>query len=242
MVTPNHRPGCGQKPNFTLRPESGVALNPAENATRYWDDTWSLCSLGSAERKMVRDAGSWEAPTRFPEPAGRRRASPLGRRPGLASTTIAPGVEGTEALAEWPVRSLTSWPQRKAEVRLRGDLLLENVDGYVRILFSIFEPPGDRNCVENLRSRHESSLRSGRRPHRLMDLVGVGLDQNDSLHGGTCVRRADDTTHLRRPILARITFTGVGDETQRSTTVAKHRWRLDLQLTIDHRSGNAELL
>ena len=67
------------------------------------------------------------------------------------------------------------------------DLIPDDFDAYVRILFPIFEPSGDRNYVENLRTWHETALSNGRQPHRLMNLVGIGPDPDDVLHGGTQV-------------------------------------------------------
>ena len=68
------------------------------------------------------------------------------------------------------------------------DLIPDDFDAYVRVLFPIFEPPpADRNYVEILYTWHDTALRNGRQPHRLMDLVGIGPDHDDALHGGTLV-------------------------------------------------------
>jgi hypothetical protein len=41
--------------------------------------------------------------------------------------------------------------------------------------------------LELLYTWHDTALRNGRQPHRLMDLVGIGPDHDDVLQGGTAV-------------------------------------------------------
>jgi hypothetical protein len=67
------------------------------------------------------------------------------------------------------------------------DLIPDHFDAYLRILFPIFEPRGDKAHLEQLSTWHETAVRSGHRPHRLMGLVGIGPDHDDGLHGGTQV-------------------------------------------------------
>jgi hypothetical protein len=80
--------------------------------------------------------------------------------PVWQATTIAPSAElaEPETMAEWPVRRLTSWTQRQGRGPTVRDLIPEDFDAYVRILFPIFEPPGDRTYVENLSTWHETAL------------------------------------------------------------------------------------
>jgi hypothetical protein len=104
-------------------------------------------------------------------------------------TNIAPGAEPAdgETASVWPVSRLTSWSQRQGQGPRVRDLIPEDFDAYVRILFPIFEPAGDRNYVEGLFTWHDTAVGNGRQPHRLMDLVGIGPDPEDALHGGTQV-------------------------------------------------------
>jgi hypothetical protein len=124
-------------------------------------------------------------PNRWDEDEARRwHADPVWQ-----ATTIAPDAELAEAadLAEWPVSRLTSWTQRHGRGPTVRDLIPDEFDAYLRILFPIFEPPGDRGHLEQLSTWHETALRNGRQPHRLMDLGGIGPDHDDGLHGGTQV-------------------------------------------------------
>ena len=105
------------------------------------------------------------------------------------ATNIAPDAELAEAKAvSWPVSRLTSYPERQGRSPAVRDLIPDDFDAYGRVLFPIFEPPpADRNYVERLYTWHETALRNGRQPHRLMDLVGIGPDHHDVLHGATAV-------------------------------------------------------
>jgi hypothetical protein len=67
------------------------------------------------------------------------------------------------------------------------DLIPDDFDAYLRILFPFFEPTDDKDLLEDLTSWHETAIRNGREPHRLMDVVGIGPDRGDVLHGGTQV-------------------------------------------------------
>jgi hypothetical protein len=110
--------------------------------------------------------------------------------PEWQASNIAPGAELAEsqAVAEWPVSRLTSWTQRHGRATTVQDLITDDFDAYVRVLFPLFEPaPPDQNYVENLVTWRETAVRNRRQPHRLMDLVGVGPDHDDVLHGGTMV-------------------------------------------------------
>lgn len=110
--------------------------------------------------------------------------------PVWQATTIAPGAELARAdtVAEWPVNRLTTRAQRHGQGPTVRDLIPEDFDAYVRVLFPIFEPPpAGQNYVEKLCTWHETALRNGRQPHRLMDLVGIGPNHDDVLHGGTQV-------------------------------------------------------
>lgn len=117
--------------------------------------------------------------------------------PEWQASNIAPGAELADATsaAEWPVGRLTSWTQRRGWGPTVRDLIPEDFDAYVRVLFPIFEPPpAARSYVDVLCTWHETALRNRRQPHRLMELVGIGPDQNDALHGGTHAFHALATT------------------------------------------------
>ncbi len=109
--------------------------------------------------------------------------------PERQATTIAPDAQLADAaeIAEWPVSRLTSWTQRQGRGPAVRDLVLDDFDAYLRILLPIFEPRGDKAHLEQLRTWHETAARNGRQRHRLMDLVGIGPDHDDGLHGGTQV-------------------------------------------------------
>ena len=110
--------------------------------------------------------------------------------PVWQASKIAPGAELADAAtaAEWPVNRLTSYTQRQGRGPAVRDLIPDDFDAYLRVLFPVFEPPPrDQNYVENLLTWHETALRNDRQPHRLMDLVGIGPDHDDVLHGGTHV-------------------------------------------------------
>jgi hypothetical protein len=56
---------------------------------------------------------------------------------------IAPGAELAEAktAAEWPVSRLTSWMRRQGRGPTVRDLVPDDFDGYVRVLFPISSRP-----------------------------------------------------------------------------------------------------
>jgi hypothetical protein len=84
--------------------------------------------------------------------------------PVWQATNIAPGAELAEAkaAAEWPVSRLTSWSPRQGQGPTVRDLIPDDFDAYVRILFHIFEPADNRSYVEELFTWHETALRNGR--------------------------------------------------------------------------------
>jgi hypothetical protein len=58
---------------------------------------------------------------------------------------------------------------------------------YLRILCPFVGPAiiqNGRTVGNELRSWHDVALANGRAPHRLMDVVGIGPDHRDELHGG----------------------------------------------------------
>jgi hypothetical protein len=102
--------------------------------------------------------------------------------PVWRATNIAPDAELADAqtAAEWPVGRLTSWSQRQGRGPRVRDLIPDDFEAYVRILFPIFESAHDRHYVAKLFTWHDTALRNRRQPHRLMDLVGVGPDPDDA--------------------------------------------------------------
>src|SRR5580658_10615223 len=97
-------------------------------------------------------------------------ADPLWQR-----TNIAPGAQLARAtdLADWPVSKLTSWANRQGRGPTVRDLIPDDFDVFLRILFPIFEPPPPgQGYVDVLCTWHETALRNRRQPHRMMTLFG----------------------------------------------------------------------
>jgi len=99
--------------------------------------------------------------------------------PVWQATRVAPGAQFASAagVAEWPVSRLTSWSERAGRRTFVRDLVPDDFDAYVRILFPFFgdERLEGKPVLYLLNTWHETALRNGREPHRLMDVVGVGL-------------------------------------------------------------------
>jgi hypothetical protein len=114
----------------------------------------------------------------------RREADPVWQ-----ATEVAPGAELARAadVAPWPASRLTSRSDRAGRSTLVRDLIPDDFDAYVRILFPFFSDDllDGKPVLYKLLTWNQTAIANGRQPHRLMDVVGIGPNHDDDLHGGT---------------------------------------------------------
>lgn len=132
---------------------------------------------------------------------GSRRLEPIGPNsfhefteqwetdPLWQSTLVPLGVEladGADA-AEWPLARIRDPDTRRiGPCRVRNEVPAD-FDAYVRVLCPFVGPKvfeNGREIGHELTNWHETALQNGRVSHRLMDVVGIGPDHADKLHGG----------------------------------------------------------
>jgi hypothetical protein len=109
--------------------------------------------------------------------------------PVWQATLIAPGAQLTSAaeVIQWPASRLTSWSDQADRQTVVSDVIPDDFDAYVRILFPFFsdELLDGKPVLYKLLTWNQTAIANGRQPHRLMDLVGIGPNHDDHLHGGT---------------------------------------------------------
>ena len=137
-----------------------------------------------SDRRFVGGALPFEpiGPESFSEFSKRWDADPVWR-----STLVPPGVEFADCAEahDWPLRDLRSRRQ-PGPLQVKHELPA-HFEAYVRVLcpFVGAEVGEDGQVVgQELVDWHDTALRNDRVPHRLMDVVGVGPDHRDTLHGG----------------------------------------------------------